>query len=212
DFEMVACGGTHPSTAGQIGLLKILGAQPSRGKLRLSFVCGGRALRDYRMRMDSVDAAAALLSVKPEGLPGAVEKLKAEAAAFKRELAAARRQAALDGVPKLLENAARTANGALLVVGRPAGLTQDALRELASSLVDGRDAVALIGSAQERGVLLAFARSGGLPIDAGRLMRQATGGKGGGKPDFAQGAAPDGSALEAARALALSALGGPAEE
>ena len=44
--EMVACGGTHPATAGQLGLVKILGVAPARGKMRVSFVAGMRALND----------------------------------------------------------------------------------------------------------------------------------------------------------------------
>ena len=48
DVECVACGGTHPASSGQIGLVKILDARPSRGKMRVSFVCGMRALRDYQ--------------------------------------------------------------------------------------------------------------------------------------------------------------------
>ena len=48
DDEMVACGGTHPATAGQIGLVKIVGAAPARGKLRVSFLAGMRAYGDYQ--------------------------------------------------------------------------------------------------------------------------------------------------------------------
>ena len=44
DDEMVACGGTHPSSAGQLGLVKIVSATPARGKLRVAFLAGGRAL------------------------------------------------------------------------------------------------------------------------------------------------------------------------
>ena len=62
DFEYVACGGTHPSSSGQVGLLKIVDARPSKGKLRLSFVCGKRAFRDYRRVYDLAHAAAAELS------------------------------------------------------------------------------------------------------------------------------------------------------
>ena len=47
DDEMVACGGTHPSTAGQIGLVKIVSVAPARGKMRVGFVAGMRALNDY---------------------------------------------------------------------------------------------------------------------------------------------------------------------
>ena len=46
DDEMVACGGTHPSTAGQIGLVKIVSVAPARGKMRVGFVAGMRALID----------------------------------------------------------------------------------------------------------------------------------------------------------------------
>ena len=71
DFEYVACGGTHPSSSGQVGLLKIVDARPSKGKLRLSFVCGKRAFRDYRRVYDLAHAAAAELSTAVENLPGA---------------------------------------------------------------------------------------------------------------------------------------------
>ena len=49
DFEYCACGGTHPPRSGMIGQIKILSALPSKGKVRISFVCGERAetrLRD----------------------------------------------------------------------------------------------------------------------------------------------------------------------
>ena len=45
DYEMVACGGTHPATTGQIGPVRILSSAPARGKMRLRFVSGMRAVR-----------------------------------------------------------------------------------------------------------------------------------------------------------------------
>ncbi len=48
DFEYCACGGTHPPRSGMIGQIKILSALPSKGKVRISFVCGERA--ENRMR------------------------------------------------------------------------------------------------------------------------------------------------------------------
>ena len=48
DFEYCACGGTHPTRSGMIGQIKILSALPSKGKVRISFVCGERAEKRLR--------------------------------------------------------------------------------------------------------------------------------------------------------------------
>ena len=95
DFEYVACGGTHPSSSGQIGLLKIVDARPSKGKLRLSFVCGKRAFQNYRHVYDLAHAAAAELSTAVENLPGAVEALRAHLREAERGMRALRRETLL---------------------------------------------------------------------------------------------------------------------
>lgn len=75
DVECVACGGTHPSSSGQLGVFKILDARPSRGKLRVSFVCGMRALSDYQLKSDAAKRAAQMFSTKVELMPDAVQRL-----------------------------------------------------------------------------------------------------------------------------------------
>lgn len=75
DVECVACGGTHPSSSGQLGAFKILDARPSRGKLRVSFVCGMRAMNDYQLKSDAAKRAAQLFSTKVELMPDAVLRL-----------------------------------------------------------------------------------------------------------------------------------------
>ncbi|MBN2244489.1 MAG: hypothetical protein JW755_01450, partial [Candidatus Aminicenantes bacterium] len=50
DFDYTACGGTHPSRTGDIGMIKILKWERIRDNLRFEFVCGNRALKDYAMR------------------------------------------------------------------------------------------------------------------------------------------------------------------
>ena len=76
DFEMVACGGTHPSSTGRIGLVKIVSAIPAKGKVRVSFVCGGRAVRHFQTYMRYADKAGAALSCPVERLSGAASDLK----------------------------------------------------------------------------------------------------------------------------------------
>ena len=62
ELEFCACGGTHPASAGEIGLVKIVEARPSRGKLRLGFVCGKRAYELLRNNYDLIHATADMLS------------------------------------------------------------------------------------------------------------------------------------------------------
>ncbi len=204
DLEMVACGGTHPSTAGQIGLVKIVDARPSRGKLRVGFVCGMRAFRDYQRRMNASDEAAALLSAPVEQLPLSVRRMQENLASLRQELTALRKEQARAQAEALLSSA-ESQNGVHLISGILPALPSDSLRELATELTGRVPAVVMLASPREEGgYLVLFARSEGVDSDMGKLLRQACvscGGKGGGRADFAQGSAPDAEVLRAARAL-----------
>ena len=101
DVECVACGGTHPDSSGQLGLLKILDARPSRGKMRITFVCGMRAVEDYQAKAHAADRAAALLSTHVNELPDAVERVLERAKQAEYERNRARLDAALEQVPAL---------------------------------------------------------------------------------------------------------------
>ena len=190
EVEMVACGGTHPSSTGQIGLVKILDAKPARGKVRLRFVCGMRAFQDYRAVRGSAEQAAALLSARLDHLPASVQSLKDELSSLRRELAETRRLQALSRVQALYDRAELLTDGTRLVAASLGEVTPESLREAASSLIGHLRTLALLAAERPDGTcLLLFARSADLTLDMGALLR-ATGAKGGGRPDFAQGSAP----------------------
>src|SRR5688500_8717507 len=71
DFDLSACGGTHVPRTGTIGVIAVTGTEKFKGGLRLSFVCGGRALRAFRGLRDSVGGSVRALSVLPAELPAA---------------------------------------------------------------------------------------------------------------------------------------------
>lgn len=202
DVEFVACGGTHPSSAGQIGLLKIVDARPSRGRMRLTFLCGRRAYADYRRRMDVMNRAARALSTSWETLDESVEALRqrlhdAERAVAEARTAQARqRLESLESVP---------VNGWRVLAGDVGAVDAAALKELASEGIEAPQTVMLLEAAGEHGVYLAFAASEGCPWHMGRLLGEAArahGGKGGGRPDFAQGSASEaGASLDALKAI-----------
>ena len=199
--EMVACGGTHPASAGQIALVKIIDARPSKGKVRVAFVCGARAVRDYQEKYDACARAAALLSTQPAQLPEAVERLNETVAALEHEISQLRQAEAL-GKVEALRAGAEAIGGMRVVAATPGPLAMDGLRRLATELTRDDDAVALLAAQRAGGVNLIFARGAAVTADMGRLLREAAsrcGGKGGGKPDFAQGSSPDAAALDAAK-------------
>lgn len=198
DFEMVACGGTHPSTTGQIGLVKIVDAAPARGKLRLSFVCGNRAVADYRRNYNCAWGAANALSTRPEQLQKSVENLLKRLREAELELGRLRRERLFASIPARMAGAEALPGGGRLIC---AEIEADpaSLKDFASKLIEEDGVVALLAARAGERYNYVFARSADLNCDMGAALSAAAkplGGKGGGRPDFAQGGGP----LEAIRA------------
>ena len=81
--DICACCAPHVETTGQIGMLKIVNAQSYKGGVRLTILCGERALNDYREKLSSVTTIAQSMSVKQEQVTDAFDKLKNENQALK---------------------------------------------------------------------------------------------------------------------------------
>lgn len=180
DFEMVACGGTHPRSTGQIGQLKILSVIPSKGKIRVTFVCGGRAETLFRSIFRSAHKAGNVLSCPPEKLASSAGELKAR-------LAEAERRVNRFETDRILEEIRRQEDreslpGIILSVTQLGEIDPRPVTEAVSRYIaeDGR---ALLLSAGER---LTFARSRDVDIDMSELIRRV--GRGGGRPEMASGA------------------------
>ncbi len=201
--EMVACGGTHPSTAGQIGLVKILGVAPARGKMRVTFVAGRRAYDDYRACFDRAHEAANLLSTGTENLSAHVAALQEALKAAEYELNKLRRDAAIAKLEGEIDAAPTLESGAK-VIARLLDGDANLVKEAASKLIKRPGIVALLGvRLDEDRATFVFARSQDVDLNMGQLLSGAAkplGGKGGGRPDFAQGGGPA-VILDAARTL-----------
>ena len=210
-FDVSACGGTHVVRTGQIGLVVVRRWERYKGGLRVEFLCGGRAWRDYRFLSDTVRGLAAELSVADAGLADAVRKRLAEAQETHR-LAEARGEALLDYEARELVAAAEvhgdpsTGSGPALrlIVRAYDGRSFEEVRRLALRLGEMPHVVALLATRSDK-VQLAFSRGPDLPHDMGAVLRAAcavVGGKGGGRPHLAQGGGPDPSRLDEALAVA----------
>ena len=79
--DVCTCCGTHANFTGEVGLVKILRQEHTKGGSRVQFLCGGRALADYRLKNRVVQEAGAALSVKEGEVADGVRRLKGELAA-----------------------------------------------------------------------------------------------------------------------------------
>ena len=164
-FDYSACGGTHCRRTGEVGLIKLAGMEKIRGNLRFEFLCGGRALRDYRAKDRTVRKLAASFSCSGEDIAAQVEKLAGEnKVAKKRTRRLEERLAAFEA-----QEAVRAAAGPII-----AGLLEDKTLEearfLALNIIKaGRFAVVYGVAAESQGHLL-VARSEPMKADLRRLV------------------------------------------
>ena len=213
DFDLSACGGTHVSRTGAIGLIAVPGSERFRGGTRLTFVCGGRALRAFDVYRKAISGTVRLLSVLPDELPAAVERLHTDARDLRKNVARLQQSLAGHEAARLLEGA-EVVGGVRLVAVVVEGWDAAGLKSIASGIAAYPNvAAALVSSVSPSSV--AIARSATVPVDAGGILAELVttfGGRGGGKPELAQGGGLTGSPsdiLTAARAMLARALQAP---
>ena len=205
-FDLTACGGTHVARTGEVGLVKIVRTERRGATTRVEFLCGARALADYRQKLDILRSLSAALTTGAADLPAVVVKIQDENKALRTELR--RREAALLALEaeQLLAGAAPLGE-ARLVARVFTGREPDELRRLAGALTEAGSVVALLGLAGER-THLVFGRSAGAPGHMGELIRPALaalGGRGGGNATLAQGGGPAGDEAKVAATLTAAA-------
>jgi alanyl-tRNA synthetase len=209
DFDLSACGGTHVSRTGAIGVIAVASWERFKGGQRLEFVCGARALDRFRLLRDATTGSLRLLSVLPADLPAAVERLQADAKEQKKANAALQSELAAYRADTLASEAEPLARGRLLLktIDADAG----SLKTIASAVAGRSGFAAVLVSAASPAVIV-VARSADVPLSAHEIVTALTkqfGGRGGGKADFAQGgnlaSSPD-EILRAARELVASLL------
>lgn len=206
DFDLSACGGTHVNRTGAIGVIAIGGWEKFRGGSRVEFLCGGRALERFRLWRGAWAEAQRRLSVAPAELAEAIDRLQAENKALAKSVRASQEQLAGHEARALVARGERIGDR-VLVVEALDGWDAQGLKALASAAV--REAgVAAALFARDASRAFVVARAVDLTaLDAGRIVRELTaacGGRGGGKPDLAQGGgltAPIDEAIARAKAL-----------
>lgn len=184
--DVCACCGTHTAATGAVGQIKILASENYKGGVRLSIVCGERALLAAQaMRQRQADIGA-LLSAKPSETAHAVHRVYDEYTALKF---------AHFGLCSELFDAlaAQVAPGADAIRIVP-GLDPDGLHRLAARLSEATTGLCAALTANEKGTGYCLAQAGGDVRALTKALNTALNGRGGGKPGICQGscaAAPE---------------------
>jgi alanyl-tRNA synthetase len=207
EFDLSACGGTHVSATGGVGVICIRKVDRAKGLTRVEFVSGGRALRRARQDYAILSEAARLLSSGLETVPELISKQAQELRDAGKSVQKLVGELAELEAAQLWQQAPEKAGVRVVqhvfesTEGKKAKLTAHAVAKQAGS-------IALIGV---KGIpsALFFSQTPGGKANLSDVMKQTLakfGGKGGGTRDFAQGGGLPDDQLEAALRFAESLL------
>jgi alanyl-tRNA synthetase len=180
DFDFSPCGGTHAARTSQLGTIRITNTERYKGMTRVTFAAGRRARAELFTRDQVLRGLATRFSCAPGDVPASIDKVVRDAESHTAELTTLRSRLAASIATGF------TGTGAVI-----AALPGDGamVREVASKVVAaGRDA--LLAAPDEAGTTVVLFRAPGSTLDCGALWKQLAAkydGRGGGKPDQAQG-------------------------
>jgi alanyl-tRNA synthetase len=211
DFDHSACGGTHPTHTGAVGLIFLLRSERRGAETRVEFACGGRALDLLRASHGQVQKLANELTVGTDELESAILRLRDSEVEGRKELTRARRSL-IDYEASRLMTDARRLNGVALVVECLGERPGNELQDLALAL--SRDgALAVLGTPGSPAQII-MARPDTHTLDCATILKDVlaqSGGKGGGRPGMARGGLPNDqleSAIQLLEAAVIAAING----
>lgn len=185
NFDWSACGGTHCTATGAVGVIKITGQEKIRSNLRLHFLTGLIALDDYRWRFDQIDQISNLFTRHGKESVTAVKALFAENTLLRRKNAELKKELLPSYIEKWYAGAVDVGGRRIIALDFSGEDFREA-REAALGIINAHEVVALI--LVDDKILVGVAKE--MPLSAAELVTKVAahfGGKGGGSPQLAQG-------------------------
>lgn len=195
-FDVSPCGGTHVTRTAQIGLFRVTGSERYKGGTRITFSAGGRARSEARSDWGVIGRAAALLGAPRDGVEAGIERLMARVKEAEERSGRLRAELAA----RIAASASPDASGNVLVDVGDGGV--ELAKQIAATLARSDGVTAIVRAKIDGAAHLVLMRGPGSSTDCGALLRKlatAAGGKGGGRPEHAEGRLPE--AFDVAAAL-----------
>jgi alanyl-tRNA synthetase len=214
DFDLCACGGTHVSRTGEIGLIKIVKVEQRGPNTRIEFHCGQRALSDYGYKNEILNSLSSELTTGYSEIEHSINSIREDAKNTRQQLKKQSKKLVEYESQKLLSETDKT-DEVKIVCQVFVNRNPDEIRMLANKIAQSGSNVALLGLAGSKSQII-FASSRNIPFEINNILKQtlpflgeATGG---GSAFFAQGGGPAATqeemrnALEKAREFVMTSL------
>ncbi len=194
DFSAELCGGTHCRATGDIGPFRIISeSSVASGVRRIEALTGFASLQFSMKREDELQKSARLLRVAELKVSDKIEKILRDLKQYEKELDAIRQKTATGSAGNILKDVA-TINGLKVLAHKVEGMEMKSLRNLADKLKDriGSGIIVLGSALNGQAYYISAVTKDLVPrFNAGDILKAVTGGKGGGRPDMAQGGTKD---------------------
>ncbi|MGH9754912.1 MAG: alanine--tRNA ligase [Blastocatellia bacterium] len=188
-FSTELCGGTHVNATGDIGVFKIVSdASIASGTRRIEAVTGKNAYERFALSESLLAEASARLNTAPRSLPVEVERLQSQLRDQQKEIERLKLKLAQGG--GAAEDQIKEINGLKVLVRKVEGLGKDARRQLADSLTRKvAPGVVVLGDVDngKASILVMVSADATKKVQAGKVIKELPGARGGGKPDLAEG-------------------------
>ncbi|MGX4761057.1 alanine--tRNA ligase [Corynebacterium minutissimum] len=208
-FSIELCGGTHVTNTSEIGPVSVLGeSSVGSGARRIEAYSGLDAFRYYSKETALVEGVSRELKVQTEDLPERIAQLTEKLKAAEKQIAELHKAQLMSQTADMIAGATDINGFSVISVKLPNGVNGGDLRTLASDIKNRLgDAAGIVVLASENEdskmpfIVGATKAANERGVKAGDLVKTISGyvdGKGGGKPDMAQGSGADAAGLEAA--------------
>jgi alanyl-tRNA synthetase len=207
DFDWSLCCGTHVKHTGEVGIIKLTGWEKYKGGLRLHFLCGARALRDFQAKNDIVKSLVRTLTVGESELAERVSRLKDECKALEKRNQVLLVQVIDAEAQKLLQKS-KDFGSVKLASAFLGNRDSREVRELVKKLASFEGVVVVIGAVHDRASLF-LARSEKLGYDVRPALQAAMhvmNAAGGGSPNWAQCSTGDTDKIEKGMKKAIEVI------
>ncbi|SNT09223.1 alanyl-tRNA synthetase [Anaerovirgula multivorans] len=187
-YDFSPCGGTHPKKTGAVGIIKIRKWEKNKSNIRIEFVCGTRALKDYSWKNQQINRITSMLSVRDCEAEDAVTRIFQENKELNKTVRTFKRSLMNYQVKELYANADKIGNYSLVIKIFEGEDIKD-IKVMASTLVQYPNTISLLATKADKAQVI-FSCSKEVPVNMNQLFKEVIpliNGKGGGNATSAQG-------------------------